>query len=297
VVADKPILGRLRFKGQRREQRFILGAPSRPAKSRTASKLTPGFNPRRRFSLGAGRLRRSPRTAARRRPSWRRPFCSTSAPGLQLHARPGRDYGRTASRVLARPQGRVCEHFRAAFVVVMRAAGVRREIVTGYGQQNCTGGSTATDLVRQQSAMPGPSSGKRGTGWVATDRTGAGRPRPDRPHATGSHHKHGFVAGTIDAINPTAVRRIAQPAGSGQQPLEPRDPNYSRARARTCSSQDRLRRATWEGPRPSARRDVERLAPGRVGSWALARPVHSRRPRVRPSASAWSGHCAASSAF
>ncbi len=69
-----------------------------------------------------------------------------------------------------------CEHFTAAFVVVMRAAGVPARVVTGYqgGEINPVDG---TLVVRQSDAHAWAEVWLAGRGWVRVDPTAASAPR------------------------------------------------------------------------------------------------------------------------
>ncbi|HAZ60958.1 MAG TPA: DUF3488 domain-containing protein, partial [Gammaproteobacteria bacterium] len=68
-----------------------------------------------------------------------------------------------------------CEHYAAAFVVLMRAAGVPARVVTGYqgGQWNAVGGYL---LVRQRDAHAWAEVWRDGHGWVRVDPTAAVAP-------------------------------------------------------------------------------------------------------------------------
>ena len=93
---------------------------------------------------------------------------------------------------LGRKEG-FCEHFAAAFVVVMRAAGVPARIVTGYQGTDLP----AVDgyyIVRQSSAHAWAEFWQSGTGWVRADPTGAVAPdRIGRSYRLAP--QPGFVAG------------------------------------------------------------------------------------------------------
>ena len=194
-------------------------------------------------------------------------FSYTLAPG---------DYGRDGIDEfwLDRKEG-FCEHFAAAFVVVMRAAGVPARIVTGY---------QGTDLppvdgyyvVRQSSAHAWAEFWQSGIGWVRADPTGA--VAPDRiGRSNRLAPQPGFVAGTLDAMNPAAVRAAAQRLGSRQQPLEPVGAQLLARPAARRPQADRLRRADLGGPRPPPRRRPERAGARRRGLGLARSP--SRRSR------------------
>ncbi|HEY2562010.1 MAG TPA: DUF3488 and transglutaminase-like domain-containing protein [Caldimonas sp.] len=195
-LADKPILERLRFKATASTS-FVLGAPRRFGELQDSLELPVGFNPRtvtwahafRDAHRGASATQLAAALLEQIRNGG---FSYTLAPG---------DYGRNAIDEfwLDRKEG-FCEHFAAAFVVVLRAAGVPARIVTGY---------QGTDLppvdgyyvVRQSSAHAWTEFWQSGTGWVRADPTGA--VAPDRiGRSSRLAPPPGFVAGTLDAMNP-----------------------------------------------------------------------------------------------
>ena len=99
-----------------------------------------------------------------------------------------------------------CEHFAAAFVVVMRAADVPARVVTGYQGAD----PLVVDgfhIVRQSHAHAWAEYWQEGVGWRRVDPTSAVAPdriqrsiylQPDR----------GFVAGTINAFSPTLLAQL-----------------------------------------------------------------------------------------
>ncbi len=107
-----------------------------------------------------------------------------------------------------RKQG-FCEHFAAAFVVAMRAAGVPARIVTGY--QGAERDEEGTSLVvRQSYAHAWAEYWQAGTGWARADPTSQVAPeRISRSRALLA--RPGFVAGAIDGLAPgllTSVRAL-----------------------------------------------------------------------------------------
>ena len=219
-----------------------------PGKPRAAGRLQSAHD-----RLGARLSRRSVAPRRDADASWRRPSCSTSArSGFSYTLAPG-DYGRDGIDEfwLDRKEG-FCEHFAAAFVVVMRAAGVPARIVTGYQGTDLP----AVDgyyVVRQSSAHAWAEFWQSGTGWVRADPTGA--VAPDRiGRSNRLAPQPGFVAGTLDAMNPQLFARAAQRLGSGQQPLEPVGPQLLARPAARRPEADRLRRADLGRPRPPPRR-------------------------------------------
>ena len=195
-LADKPVLERLRFKAVANTT-FVLGAPRRFGELQESLELPAGFNPR---TLAWARAFRAARRGA---------SASALADALLQHIRrsgfsytlaPG-DYGRDAIDEfwLDRKEG-FCEHFAAAFVVVLRAAGVPARIVTGY-QGTDLPPSDGYYVVRQSSAHAWAEFWQTGTGWVRADPTGA--VAPDRiGRSSRLAPLPGIVAGTLDAMNP-----------------------------------------------------------------------------------------------
>jgi len=197
-LADRPVFERLRFKATA-SLRFVLGAPRRFGELQDSLELPPGFNPR---TIAWAR-------AFHADPSRRGATPSQFAQAVLQHIRvqgfvytlvPG-DYGRDGIDEfwLDRREG-FCEHFAAAFVVVMRAAGVPARIVTGYQGTDLP----AVDgyyVVRQSSAHAWAEFWQSGRGWVRADPTGA--VAPDRiGRSNRLAPQPGLVAGTLDAINP-----------------------------------------------------------------------------------------------
>ena len=203
-LADKPILERLRFKAIA-STRFVLGAPRRFGEIQDSLELPVGFNPRTVAWARALRADRSRRAATSTQLAQdvlqhirTQGFSYTLAPG---------DYGKNGVDEfwLDRKEG-FCEHFAAAFVVVMRAAGVPARIVTGYQGTDLP----AVDgyyIVRQSSAHAWAEFWQSGTGWVRADPTGA--VAPDRiGRSNRLAPQPGFVAGTLDAMNPQLFAQL-----------------------------------------------------------------------------------------
>ncbi|UZG43162.1 transglutaminase TgpA family protein [Caldimonas thermodepolymerans] len=129
-------------------------------------------------------------------------YAYTLAPG-----RYGDEQGRHAIDEfwLDRKQG-FCEHFAAAFVVVMRAMGVPARIVTGYqgAEYNPVDGY---HLVRHTYAHAWAEYWQPGAGWVRADPTGAVAPERIRM-ALDLGPATGVVAATLSTVNPELWRRL-----------------------------------------------------------------------------------------
>lgn len=148
-----------------------VGLDEDPATLREALALPPGFNPRT-LALGA-RLRAAaghpddiPALAIRHFRDSRLAYTLAPAPL-------GRD---DVDRFLFDTRQGFCEHFAAAFVVTLRAAGVPARVVTGYqgGEINPVDG---TLVVRQSDAHAWAEVWLEGRGWQRIDPTAASAPR------------------------------------------------------------------------------------------------------------------------
>jgi len=257
-LADRPVIDRLRFKATA-STRFVLGAPRRVGELQEALELPASFNPRTiawakafhdapaRRSANAQQL-----AAALLQHIRYQGFSYTLAPG---------EYGRDAVDEfwLDRKEG-FCEHFAAAFVVLMRALGVPARIVTGY---------QGTDLppiddfyiVRQSSAHAWAEYWQSGVGWVRADPTGA--VAPDRiSRSNRLAPQPGFVAGTLDAMSPQLFARLR----SGWEAVNNRWNqwilNYSRGQQFDVLKQIGFVSPSWE--------DLTLLLVGALSSLALA---------------------------
>jgi protein-glutamine gamma-glutamyltransferase len=202
-LAERPVSERLRLQATA-STHYVLGT-RRPEELQSALDLPPGFNPR---TLAWAREFRA-------EPTRRGATASQLAQALLVRIRssgfsytlaPG-EYGRDAVDEfwLDRKEG-FCEHFAAAFVVVMRALGIPARVVTGY---------QGTDLppvdgyyvVRQSSAHAWAEYWQTGVGWIRADPTGA--VAPDRINRSSRlAAPPGFVAGTLDAMSPQLFARL-----------------------------------------------------------------------------------------
>jgi transglutaminase-like putative cysteine protease len=197
-LAERPVYERIRLRAEA-YPRYALNASRRTAELRESLELPPGFNPR---TLEWSRTLRAGPTG--------RNIDATAFANLVLrHIREGGfdytlspgEYGRDAVDEfwLDRKTG-FCEHFAAAFVVIMRAAGFPARVVTGYQGTD----SEPVDgyyVVRQSSAHAWAEYWRAGTGWIRADPTGA--VAPDRiGRSTRLDVQRGLVAGAIAAMSP-----------------------------------------------------------------------------------------------
>jgi len=169
--------------------------------------LPPGYNPR---TLQWA-------TELRARPEYRQADARTLAGALLQHIRSG-DYSYTLE---PGPYGRdaidefwldrrigFCEHFAAAFVVILRALDVPARIVTGYQGTD----PVPVDgywIVRQSNAHAWAEYWQPGEGWVRVDPTAA--VAPDRIQRGRSlAPRPGLVAGAFGNVSPELAARMRQ---------------------------------------------------------------------------------------
>ncbi len=201
---DRPVLERLRFTA-RAHTTFRHGPTRATLELRSHVDLPPGYNPR--TLAWAAALRRDPLYA--------NADARTLAGALMQHIRRGGytytlapgDYGRDAIDEfwLDRKEG-FCEHFAAAFVVLMRALDVPARVVTGFqGADPVT--QDGYTVVRQSSAHAWAEYWQPGDGWVRADPTAA--VAPERiVRSRNLVPAPGLVAGVIDAVNPALLTQL-----------------------------------------------------------------------------------------
>jgi protein-glutamine gamma-glutamyltransferase len=266
-LADKPILERLRFKASANTS-FVLGPPRRFGELQDSLELPVGFNPRTVIWARAFRDGRRGASATRLADALLQHIRSD---GFSYTLAPG-DYGRNAIDEfwLDRKEG-FCEHFAAAFVVILRAAGVPARVVTGY---------QGTDLppvdgyyvVRQSSAHAWAEFWQTGTGWVRADPTGA--VSPDRiGRSNRLAPPPGFVAGTLDAMNPRLFAQLRNAWEAVNNRWNQWVLNYSRGQQLDVLKQIGFDTPSWE--------DLALLLIGTLSGLALAGAVWAWLDRHR----------------
>jgi transglutaminase-like putative cysteine protease len=207
---DRLVQARVRFKATA-HTRFEHGPTQRNSSLRENVMLPAGYNPR--TLAWARELGDHPRMANADAPALARAvmqhirtagFTYTLAPGV---------YGETNERAtidefwLDRKEG-FCEHFAAAFVVIMRALDVPARVVTGYQ------GADPLPLdgyyiVRQSHAHAWAEYWVEGQGWVRADPTAA--VAPDRiVRSRNLVPAPGFVAGAIANVNPALLAQLRE---------------------------------------------------------------------------------------
>lgn len=256
--ASRPVLERLRFTAEAHTE-FRHGPTVDSAALREFVELPPGFNPR--TLAWAAALRQDPRYAtadgrtladALMQRIRTESYVYTLAPG---------DYGRDAVDEfwLDRKEG-FCEHFAAAFVVVMRALDVPARVVTGY-QGAEPGPIDGYTVVRQSSAHAWAEYWQAGIGWVRADPTAAVAPE----RIQGSRRLQpppGVVAGALGTVSPALLARLRDGWEAINNRWNQWVLNYSRGQ-----QFDLLERLGWRSP---SWEDLALLLTAALSSLALA---------------------------
>ena len=203
-LTDRPVFERLRFNVESYPE-FTYGQTAGAASLRELVDLPPGYNPR--TLAWAAAMRREPRYASA--------APQVLAQALLQHIRiagfsytlaPG-DYGANAVDEfwLDRREG-FCEHFAAAFVVLMRALDVPARVVTGYQGMDPLP-IDGYHIVRQSSAHAWAEYWETGSGWVRADPTAAVAPeRIDRSRRL--RPAPSFVAGALGNVSPELLAQL-----------------------------------------------------------------------------------------
>ena len=202
--ASKPVTDRVRFEASAYTD-FRYGPPTRELALQEALELPPGFNPR--TLAWAAALRADPRYAeAGGRTLAAVLLQHIATAGFSYTLSPG-VYGHDAvDEFWFDRRAGFCEHFAAAFVVVMRALDVPARIVTGYqGADRIV--VDGFHVVRQSSAHAWAEYWDDGIGWVRADPTAAVAPdRIDR--GTNLVAPSGLVAGAIGSVSPALMAEV-----------------------------------------------------------------------------------------
>ncbi|MFL6663769.1 MAG: transglutaminaseTgpA domain-containing protein [Rhizobacter sp.] len=262
-VTDRALVERVRFDTQAYAD-FRLGTPAHdPLWLEDALALPKGYNPR--TLAWAAALLGEPRLAhadARRLAQAVLDHIRTG--GYTYTLAPG-PYGENglASAIdefwLDRKLG-FCEHFAAAFVVVMRAMDVPARIVTGY---------QGTDplpvdgyyIVRQSSAHAWAEYWQPGTGWVRVDPTAA--VAPDRIlRGRSLAPAPGLVAGTLGNLDPELLATLRRNWEAVNNRWNQWVLNYSRGEQLNLLRNVGFSAPTWE--------DLSLLLIGALSTMALA---------------------------
>jgi transglutaminase-like putative cysteine protease len=245
-VADRPVFERLRFDAEAHTD-FVMSAGASPAALSDALELPADSNPR--TLAWANALRRDPRYAhADARALARAVLGHIRSSGYTYTMAPG-TYGERNPRAsvdefwLDRKLG-FCEHFAAAFVVVMRSMDVPARVVTGY---------QGTDplpvdgyyIVRQSSAHAWAEFWQPGLGWVRADPTAA--VAPDRIlRSRRLTPATGFVAGAIANMDPALLARMRDAWEAVNNRWNQWVLNYSRGQQLDLLKNIGFRSPSWE---------------------------------------------------
>ncbi len=169
ILANKPVRSRFRYRSESSLERRVRDSTT-PADLRASLALPDGYNPQ---SIALGR-------------SWRQELRSDRAilerstlffasQGLRYTIEPPILGRHTVDGFLFETKLGFCEHFSAAFVVLMRAANIPARVVTGYqgGSANPFDGNI---IVRQADAHAWAEVWLEDTGWVRVDPTATAAP-------------------------------------------------------------------------------------------------------------------------
>jgi hypothetical protein len=262
-LADRPIFERLRFEAEAYTD-FRLGM-ARPSiyTLNEALELPPGFNPR--TIEWATALRRDPRYAnADARTLAQAVLAHIRRGGYTYTLAPGA-YGEEDSRAtidefwLDRKLG-FCEHFAAAFVVVMRAMDVPARVVTGY-QGTDRRPVDGFYIVRQSSAHAWAEYWDETAGWVRADPTAAVAPERVM-RSRNLAPAPGLVAGALGNMNPELLARMRNAWELVNNRWNQWVLNYSRGQQLDLLKNLGIRSPSWE--------DLALLLIGALSSLALA---------------------------
>ncbi len=200
-AADRPVFERVRFEAD--AYASFRHGPLRATEALAEYRVLPeGYNPR--TLEWAAALRRTGGFDPADPGPIARALLQHIRTGDYTYTLAADTYGRDAIDEfwLDRREG-FCEHFAAAFVVVMRALGVPARIVTGYqGAEPLP--VDGYYIVRQSSAHAWAEYWQRGVGWIRADPTAA--VAPDRiTHSRRLAPQPGFVAGALGTMSPALL--------------------------------------------------------------------------------------------
>lgn len=261
-VADHPLNDRIRFSGAA-YPRFRHGPQQPLVGLQDFIELPPGHNPR--TLAWAAKLRRDPRYA--------QADAGTLAQVLMTHIRSG-GYGYTLTPGLYGEQDQrtaidefwldrklgFCEHYAAAFVVLMRALDVPARVVTGYQGLDPTP-VDGYHVVRQSYAHAWAEYWQAGIGWVRADPTSA--VAPDRVlRSRPLQAPPGLVAGALNGVSP----RLLVSLRDGWETVNNRWNQWVLSYSRGAQL-DLLRRFGYSSPRWE---DLALLLAGALGALSLA---------------------------
>ncbi len=245
-VTDRPIAERLRYTA-RAWPRFLHGPTEADARLAEDLELPSGFNPRtvawaqaQRLAAGPGPTDANALAAALLGRIRTEGYSYTLTPGTY-------DDDETGDAIdefwFDRKAG-FCEHFAAAFVVSMRAAGVPARVVTGYqgAERNPL---DDTLVVRQSFAHAWAEYWQAGVGWRRADPTQAVAPdRIERGRALAL--QPGFVASAFEGMAPNALLRLRAMWEATDHRWNQWVLNYSKGAQADLLERMGMRRPTWQ---------------------------------------------------
>jgi transglutaminase-like putative cysteine protease len=257
-LADRQVFERVRFKAEAYPH-FTLGLARRVGALQDALELPPGYNPRTIAWAQSFRNEMPNRNVS----------ATIFALAVLEHIRIGGynytlesgDYGRDGIDEfwLDRKEG-FCEHFAAAFVVVMRSVGIPARVVTGFQGTD----PTPVDgfyIVRQSSAHAWAEFWQSGSGWVRADPTGA--VAPDRiGRSSRLAPQPGFVAETLDNMSPELLAGLRSAWEATNNRWNQWVLNYSRGQQLDVLKNLGFQSPSWE--------DLALLLIGTLSAFALA---------------------------
>jgi transglutaminase-like putative cysteine protease len=245
-IAERPVFERLRFSAEAHLQ-FRHGPDEPIVGLQDYVDLPPGYNPR--TLAWAAALRREPayaeadaRTLAQavfdhiRRAG----YTYTLAPGTYGEANP---QGAIDEFWLDRREG-FCEHFAAAFVVVMRALDVPARVVTGY-QGIDPLPVDGFHLVRQSAAHAWAEYWMPGQGWLRADPTAAVAPERIRD-SRNLRPPPGLVAGALGNVSPALLANLRSAWESLDNRWNQWVLNYSRGQQMDLLKRLGVQTPSWE---------------------------------------------------
>ena len=256
-LTNRPVADRVRFEAQAHLQ-FRHGPALPGPELEEALALPAGYNPR--TLAWAAALRRDPANAAAgARELAQRLLQHIRDTGFSYTLAPG-EYGRDAVDEfwLDRREG-FCEHFAAAFVVLMRALDVPARVVTGY-QGTDPLPVDGYHTVRQSAAHAWAEYWEPGTGWVRADPTAAVAPnRINRGSRLAP--RPGLMSGALGSMSPELLASLRL----GWEALNNRwnqwVMNYSRSKQMDLLKQLGFTAPSWE--------DLALLLTGAISTLAL----------------------------
>ena len=151
--------------------------------------------------------------------------------------------------------------------------------------------STATTSCARAMRTPGPNTGRKASAGCAPTRPPRSRPTASSAASTCSRSR-GFVAGTLNALNPDLLAQLRGALGGGQQPLEPVGAELLARPAAADAARPRPQQRELARPGAAADRVADHAGAGRgavglvgtapAGPVGAAARAHAPRARQAP---------------